>query len=612
MVNECTIYADLFSKEPHYLPVSKALERIRTGRSRSRVEEIRKCIDKEKSNKLKQYLPSVCFSGKFVERKDEKIINHSGFIVLDFDNLTDVRETQTEIISNPYVYACWVSPSGNGLKALVRIADGTKHRSHFEALKEVFPAIDNSGANESRVCFESYDPEIYINEKAKVFTKTKSVVAEKEQQRVTDDNQVFDKILKWLANRGDAFVRGDRNNFIFKLASACCRFGIHEEDAANSIGNALNFSLNNFSDKEAYRTIKSAYRANASKYGTAEFQNDVLVEKIERKELQFDESFYDLNVKVKDVIYAEDVKEAALSLYDKGYEKIVGIGIQDIDDHFKFKSGEITLLTGIGNYGKSEFLKYLLVMRALIFDEKFALFTPESNPAEEFYHDVTEMIAGCDCTPSNEYRISRGEYDLIYDWVSKHFFFIYPKDASPTPDYIKQRFLELVIKENVNGVVIDPFNQLTNDYKSAGGNVAKYLEFILTDFKRFAELNKLFFVIVAHPTKLAKAQDGNYPCPDVFDINDGAMWNNKMDNILVYHRPFMQTAPEDPTCEFHSKKIKRQKIVGKRGFILFTYSRKMRRFLFDGKDCLQILINQKNMFQVKPVVTELEFEEAPF
>ena len=60
---------------------------------------------------------------------------------------------------------------------------------------------------------------------------------------------------------------------------------------------------------------------------------------------------------------------------------------------------------------------------------------------------------------------------------------------------------------------------------------------------------------------MIKASDGNYPCPDVFDLTDGAMWNNKLDNILVYHRPFAQTDPSNPSCEFHSKKIRRQKIL---------------------------------------------------
>ena len=105
--------------------------------------------------------------------------------MLDFDDISELRDKQTDIISHDFVYACWVSPSGNGLKALVKIADGSKHREHFQSLQEVFPEIDRSGINVSRVCYESFDPEIYVrsdveiendnNEKEKTNIKTDKI-----------------------------------------------------------------------------------------------------------------------------------------------------------------------------------------------------------------------------------------------------------------------------------------------------------------------------------------------------------------------------------------------------------------------------------------------------
>ena len=57
------------------------------------VNDIRATLDKSKSQKLKSNLPSVCFSGKFgADRKDEQIIEHSGFIVLDFDDVYNLRD----------------------------------------------------------------------------------------------------------------------------------------------------------------------------------------------------------------------------------------------------------------------------------------------------------------------------------------------------------------------------------------------------------------------------------------------------------------------------------------------------------------------------------------
>lgn len=596
----CTIFENIYIKDkPKYLSVNDALFRIRDGKSKQKIEELRSTLDESRQSQLKNNLPSVCFSGKFKERLDNAIIEHSGFIVLDFDKVRDIDEKITEIINHDFVYSAWLSPRGNGLKALVKIADGKKHRQHFSALKELFPEIDDSGKNESRVCYESYDPNIYINEQAKVFTKTLVVEKIKEANVLKNENEIFQKLLKWISNKGDAFQTGERNIFIFKLASSCCRFGIHEDSAAVLIAHQFPCS-NDFTFKELQRTISSAYKHN--NFATAHFEFETLVDKTTRKEVEIPTEVVDDGTPVKDVVYAEFVKENAMNIFHNGYANLHGLGIPALDYYFKEKAGELTCLTGIGNYGKSTWFKWRILMRILKYGERFATFSPEDNPPEEYYHDFVEMLLGCNCTPENAERPSAEVYNNAYDFIGRHLFYIYPKDLVPSPTYIKERFLELIIKEKISGVCIDPFNQLSHEYGKNGGRSDKYLETTLGDFSRFAQTNNIFFNIIAHPVKLPKQPNGNYPCPDVFDLADGAMWNNKTDNILVYHRPFMQTDANNPTCEIHSKKIRRQKTVGKRGMLNVDYSRKTRRYQINGTDYLGLILREKQLDFSKPVL----------
>jgi hypothetical protein len=593
-----TIFKNIFSKEPHFITVEKALERIKSGASKQLVLDIRLALDKEKANKLKLNLPSICFSGKFgVDRKDEQLLEHSGFIVLDFDDISDLRDKQTEIISNKFVYACWVSPSGNGLKALVKIADVKKHREHFQSLQDIFPEIDRSGINVSRVCYESFDPDIYINLDAEVFTKAKKiekiVVSETEN---LDDSENFRRILKWLTNKNDAFVTGERNTYIFKLASACCRFGIGEDSALGLISTEYVVS-NDFTMSEMKSAVKSGYRANKNNFGTASLQKEKLVSKTTNYEIDVKKEFTEEageSYRVEDVVYGIDVKDRALYINEKGFDRVQGIGIQQLDYLFKPKRGEISLLTGIGNYGKTAWQKAQLLMRMVMFGEKIATFSPEDVPAEEYFHDYVEMLLGCECTPNNPNRPSSEIYEAAYDFVSKHIFYISAEMLSPTPQYIKEKFLELIVQEKVDFCCIDPFNQMTNDYKGFGGRTDKYLETLLSDFSRFARKNDVYFWIIAHPKLMERDRTGNYKCPDVFDVNDGAMWSNKMDNILVYHRPFAQTDPSNPLAEFHSKKIKK-KSVGRKGFMMLDYVWDRRRFFVEGRDILQELLNSKKL-----------------
>jgi hypothetical protein len=581
-----TIFSNIFDKTPHYVSVDVAIDRIRKGKSAERIAEIRTQIDKDRANNLKKNLPSVCFSGKFNERVDSGLIEHSGFIVLDFDDVEDVDDFKRNLFTTEYIYACWVSPGGNGVKALVRIADGSRHREHFDALRELFPTVDRSGVNVSRVCYESYDPDILVRKNATVFTKLLSQTKVKSVEVVTDYTAIYQTIIKWLANRNDAFRTGERNSYIYKLASACCRYGIPEGNAVYLIVGSYAINNSSFSEQECVSAIKSAYKSPQNIFGSATMTNGVLVDSKSRDEVVISRSddFYDPSVKAKDVLYGEDVKESAMQIYDSGREAVKPWGIPMLDKHFKRRKKEITLLSGIGNYGKGLWSKYLMLLRSIMFKEKWAIFAPEDNPAEEFYIDLVEMLLGASTDVANPSRPSRARYEWAYDWVSKHFFFLDPVSITPTPDYIKEKFLELIIKESVDGCVIDPFNQMANDYSKSGGRDDKYLETFLSDVQRFAQINNVYMDIVAHPKAMRKEGSQNYPMPGVFDLAGGAMWNNKVDNIMMYHRPNHQEDPTDPTAEVAFLKIKKQKITGIKGTITIEYDFRQRRFLFGGVD----------------------------
>ena len=68
-------------------------------------------------------MPSVCFSGKFSSRTDDGLIEHSGFVVLDFDKVYEIGELMAKLTTYEFVYAAWISPRANGVKALIKIAD---------------------------------------------------------------------------------------------------------------------------------------------------------------------------------------------------------------------------------------------------------------------------------------------------------------------------------------------------------------------------------------------------------------------------------------------------------------------------------------------------------
>ena len=83
---------------------------------------------------VKKTLPGYCFSGQFSSRDSAGLIEHSGLITLDFDKMSPdgVKELKDSVCDLPFVYSAFISPSGNGLKVLVRIPkDAENHKKYF-------------------------------------------------------------------------------------------------------------------------------------------------------------------------------------------------------------------------------------------------------------------------------------------------------------------------------------------------------------------------------------------------------------------------------------------------------------------------------------------------
>lgn len=137
--NMVTIFRNIKeTSTPFYRSVDFILDRIKTGSSKELVKEIRSQRDKEFRNRLKQNLPAVCFSGMFTKRSDDSITEHSGLICLDFDGYKtkkDMIEEKERISKNKYTMSVFVSPSGLGLKVLVKIPqEPENHKAYFLSL----------------------------------------------------------------------------------------------------------------------------------------------------------------------------------------------------------------------------------------------------------------------------------------------------------------------------------------------------------------------------------------------------------------------------------------------------------------------------------------------
>ena len=165
MTGQVTIFKSIRETDtPFFRDVLKLLSRVKEGASKEVVKKIRAEKDKSMRNEIKKQLPAICFSGTFSKRADNALIEHSGLICLDFDGYDKQKELlqdKENFTKSKYVFSVFISPSGNGLKVLVKIpADAENHTNYFNSLERHFNShyFDKTSKNISRVCYESYDP----------------------------------------------------------------------------------------------------------------------------------------------------------------------------------------------------------------------------------------------------------------------------------------------------------------------------------------------------------------------------------------------------------------------------------------------------------------------
>lgn len=262
------------------------LDRIKNGKSKKTVEWLRS-LSLEEYSKNKKELPGVCFNGVFEYRSINGLKEHSGLIILDFDkfeNKQDVIDFKNSICDNEYVFSCWVSPSGMGLKMLVKIPKEPEfHKDYFRSLKNYFNHIswDDSGSDVSRFCFESYDPDLYLNENSILWThkdepEFDDIGTSEPCVKLNSSNQIVQNLLIWW-HKKYGMIQGYKNTNLHILASAFNTFGVSKSDAEHE---CLKFDEGG-KQKEILQLVRSAYKR-THEFGIKSFEDNSTKIKVEK------------------------------------------------------------------------------------------------------------------------------------------------------------------------------------------------------------------------------------------------------------------------------------------------------------------------------------------
>ena len=162
------------------LPMSAVLDQIEEGVWDVEVQRVRASTVKSERQALKKKVPAFTGSGVFSKRNKDSLTTHSGYIIIDLDDIDPVKVKM--MISgrrDPFVRAAFTSVSGSGVAVVFRI-DPKRHAESFVAICDYLRTeykieeIDVACKDVSRLRFVSSDDHMYQNHDAEEFPLTES------------------------------------------------------------------------------------------------------------------------------------------------------------------------------------------------------------------------------------------------------------------------------------------------------------------------------------------------------------------------------------------------------------------------------------------------------
>jgi len=572
------------TNKPYLITVEKALDRIKEGKSKDLCLDVRAAKTDIQKRELKLKLACVLFSGTFSKRNADNCEQHNGIIVMDFDHVSSVMEFKDKMKKDEYVRAAWISPGGEGVKVMVQTdCNKNNHIDSWRALKKRYPKLDKACKDVSRICFESYDPNLYYNPESKIFKEKEKL--ENKKNRIK--NSVFNEskrtdytkvqiALNMIHNSYD----GNKHHTLLKASKLMGGYvaggSVEEDEAIRLLEHAI-CKKDILDYRGAEKTILDGIQ-----YGKNE---PIDVKEIEQEAIKD-------NGLGKLYYTGHDLKDKMLEIYHHGNQKGYETGYSNLDKHYSVLKGATTYVYGAPHNGKTQLWYQILVNLSLRDGLRHLVFSPENGHAAQVAIDILEIIAGK--TATGKYKMTEEEFKTAHEIYDQHFLIVDPEGKDlKMDDFFNQVIIaESEYETTIDTVTIDPFNELKNEIKNESRDM--WLERVLGEVRKFARGHNKHVCIITHVRDQAVLTQKTpeiryYPMPEPREIAYGQAWYRKGLAMIAVWRPKFGLKDENgiPYLENETvvaiQKVKPKGIGEGMGSVRLFYDFKSKRYFEHNK-----------------------------
>lgn len=224
--------------------------------------------------------------------------------------------------------------------------------------------------------------------------------------------------------------------------------------------------------------------------------------------------------------------QSITDIFENGLPKGLNTSVSNLDEVFRLDKGRVVTVTGVPNYGKSEFVDFLTTTYNKLYGMKTLYFSPENQPLS--FH-MAKLVSKY--THKKLKDSERAEVYNAASYVSDSFYFCNYQKVSALKQVLDMA-AALVQEKNISILVIDAYNKLETD-KPKELTETEFVGKVMDELCKFAIKHNIMVILVAHPKKMTyDIATDSYSCPNAYDINGSANFFNKSDFVLAVHRDF--------------------------------------------------------------------------
>lgn len=209
-------------------------------------------------------------------------------------------------------------------------------------------------------------------------------------------------------------------------------------------------------------------------------------------------------------------------------------GWKNLDDIVSFGTGQLALVTGRTNDGKSEWLDELVIRLMLRTGWNAGYWTPE-NTLMDHSRKIIEKLTDRTFVRNGNIGVQPGEFSLCKQWMKERLSWIELPFDQLRLDTILERCRSLVRKYGIRLLVLDPFNFIEKENNSTRSENA-WDSHVVGAIRNFAIKHDVLVFLVAHPRKVEMQIDGRKRRITLEDISGTADFGNKADYCFCIDR----------------------------------------------------------------------------